>query len=330
MARLLTQYSLRIERKRLLLRAWRRLGQLQHVSGPLDLPPGPLVAICLRNERPRLPHVLYHYRTMGVAHFLVIDNGSTDGSAAWLAEQPDCTVWCTQASYKRARFGMDWINGILGRYAKGRWVLTVDADELFIYPHMGARPLPALTDWLDAQNLRAFGTLLLDLYPRRDGPAPADGPPLQALTHYDAGNYQFQRNPRYGHVWIQGGVRQRVFFAQDPARAPALNKIPLVKWAAGVVYVSSTHHLLPRGLNRVYDAFGGQKASGLLLHTKFLDDLEARVEDALASQQHYAKGREYRAYRALGTTGLCTAFSTPWTDWRAAEAQGLMSRGAWA
>ncbi|MEM6467549.1 MAG: glycosyltransferase family 2 protein, partial [Pseudomonadota bacterium] len=265
MARLLTQYSLRLERKKLLLRAWRRRRELSHVHGPLEFPQGPLVALCLRNEHPRLPHFFSYYRNLGIAHFLVVDNESSDGSAEWLADQPDCTVWRCFGSYKRARFGMDWINGLLNQHAQGRWVLTVDADELFVYPHMEHRPIRALTDWLDTQNLRAFGTLLLDLYPDQVETAQADAPPLEVLTHYDAGNYQFERNARYGHVWIQGGVRQRVFFADTPSKAPALNKIPLVKWSKGLAYVSSTHHLLPRGMNRVYDAYGGQKATGLLL-----------------------------------------------------------------
>ncbi|MEM9269838.1 MAG: glycosyltransferase family 2 protein, partial [Pseudomonadota bacterium] len=154
MARLLTQYSLRLERKKLLLRAWRRRRELSHVHGPLEFPQGPLVALCLRNEHPRLAHFFSHYRNLGIAHFLVVDNGSTDGSAEWLADQPDCTVWCCSGSYKRARFGMDWINGLLNQHAQGRWVLTVDADELFVYPHMEHRPIRALTDWLDTQNLR--------------------------------------------------------------------------------------------------------------------------------------------------------------------------------
>ena len=38
---------------------------------------------------------------------------------------------------------------------------------------------------------------------------------------------------------IQGGPRAR-FFAKDPRRAPTLNKVPLVRWQRGYVYVNST------------------------------------------------------------------------------------------
>ena len=43
-----------------------------------------------------------------------------------------------------------------------------------------------------------------------------------------------------------------------------------MRWNRRYAYVSSTHMLLPRGLNQVYDTSGGEKASGILLHTKFL------------------------------------------------------------
>jgi hypothetical protein len=69
---------------------------------------------------------------------------------------------------------------------------------------------------------------------------------------------------------VQGGVRARMFFGKDPRRAPTLNKTPLVRWDRRYAYVSSTHSLLPRRLNHVYDTTGGEKLSGILLHTKFL------------------------------------------------------------
>ncbi|MEM6465960.1 MAG: glycosyltransferase family 2 protein, partial [Pseudomonadota bacterium] len=66
------------------------------------------------------------------------------------------------------------------------------------------------------------------------------------------------------------------------------------------------------------------------LHSKFLNDLGARVDDALTRKQHYAAGREYRAYATLGTDGLMTPYSSRWTGWQQAEAEGLMARGSWA
>ncbi|MCC6000224.1 MAG: glycosyltransferase family 2 protein [Pararhodobacter sp.] len=298
-------------------------------------PASRLLFCTLRNERARLPWFLQYYRDLGVDHFLFVDNGSEDGSGGWLADQRDCSVWTTQASYKAANFGMDWMNHLLGRHAHGRWALVVDVDEFLVYPFCDTRPLPALTDWLDASGIRSFGTLLLDMYPK--GPVSAqpcvEGQnPLEIAAWFDSANYTITRNPQYRNLWIQGGPRARVFFADRPHEAPALNKVPLVKWQRGHVYVSSTHMLLPRGLNLVYDTQGGEKASGCLLHAKFLDTLGTKAREELQRGQHYGQGREYHAYaRGLAEgADLWTSWSERFINWRQLEIMGLMSKGSWA
>jgi len=63
----------------------------------------------IRNEFDRLDAFLEHYRSLGVRHFLVVDNGSEDGSAEFLQTQPDVSLWVTHASYRQSRFGVDWL-----------------------------------------------------------------------------------------------------------------------------------------------------------------------------------------------------------------------------
>ena len=120
--------------------------------------------------------------------------------------------------------------------------------------------------------------------------------PLEIASWFDAGNYSIYKNRKFGNLWIQGGPRARKFFPDEPWRAPALNKIPLIKWDRNYAYVSSTHMVLPRGLNLVYDEWGGEKASGVLLHTKFLDTFSVKAAEELSRKQHYANSHEYRAY----------------------------------
>ncbi|WP_417720579.1 glycosyltransferase family 2 protein [Salipiger sp.] len=294
-----------------------------------------LVFCTARNEGVRLPYFLKYYREMGVNHFFFVDNDSTDGSPDYLARQPDVSVWSTRASYKRSRFGMDWINYLLRKHAHGHWALTVDPDEFFLYPFCDTRPLRALTDWLDASSIKSFSAMLLDMYPkgRIDGqPYQSGQNPLEIASWFDAGNYTVSRNGRFGNLWIQGGPRARAFFADDPVRAPALNKIPLVKWDRRYTYVSSTHMLLPRGLNLVYDEWGGEKASGLLLHTKFLDTFTAKAQEELVRRQHYAGSSEYIAYAdgVKETPELWNKWSEKYINWRQLEILGLMSKGNWA
>ena len=294
-----------------------------------------LVFSTFRNEDVRLPYFLKYYRDMGVDHFLMVDNDSDDGGREYLAEQPDVSLWTTTASYKRAKFGIDWLNWLQRRYGHEHWCLVVDPDELFVFPFCDSRPIQALTDWLDASAIRSFSAMLIDMYPKGpldETPYRRGNNPLEIASWFDAGNYAIKRNPELKNLWIQGGPRARMFFQDEPSRAPALNKIPLVKWDRAYAYVSSTHMLLPRGLNRTYDESGGEKASGALLHTKFLDTFTIKAAEELSRKQHYASSHEYKAY-ASGLNenpDLWCKWSEKYINWRQLEILGLMSKGNWA
>jgi hypothetical protein len=90
--------------------------------------------------------------------------------------------------------------------------------------------------------------------------------------------------------------------------------------------------LLPRGLNLVYDEWGGEKASGCLLHAKFLTPWATRREEELK------RGRALRGRARI--PGLCRRpdertdlwckWSEKYINWRQLEILGLMSKGNWA
>lgn len=333
----LQSYRLRLQRKRWRIRALRKQGELVSVQDRTALiqPQDIILFSTIRNEDARLPYFIRYYRDLGVNHFIIVDNDSTDGGPAFLRSQPDISLWQTGASYKRARFGMDWINGLQVRYGHGHWCLVVDPDELLVYPFCDTRPLRALTDWLDASSIKSFGAMLLDMYPKGridHTPYVRDTDPIAIASWFDAGNYTISRNKRLGNLWIQGGPRARMFFADRPERAPALNKIPLVKWHRSYAYASSTHSLLPRGLNLVYDEWGGEKASGVLLHTKFLDTFSVKAKEELERKQHFAGSAEYKAYVAQleQNPDLWCRWSEKYINWRQLEILGLMSKGNWA
>jgi Glycosyl transferase family 2 len=334
--RLIQIYQLRLRRKRLLLRAFRKRRQLLPVSDRtrgLRLNPILLFAT-VRNEHVRLPYFLEYYRRIGVDHFLIIDNGSDDGTADFLAAQPDVSVWSAVAGYKQARFGMDWLMHLLHRYGSGNWCLTVDVDEFLVYPFCETRPLRALTDWLDGAGVHAFPAMMLDMYPKgamHAQPYRAGQNPFEIAQYFDSGNYSIRRNWPYQNLWIQGGPRARLFFGDQPKKAPAVNKIPLVRWDRTYAYVSSTHMMLPRGLNLAYEAAGGEKPSGCLLHAKFLDTFALKAEEELRRGQHYAESHEYRAYRegVEKERDLWCTWSEKYINWRQLESLGLMSKGNW-
>ncbi|WP_114292916.1 glycosyltransferase family 2 protein [Pseudosulfitobacter sp. DSM 107133] len=330
-------YRLRLQRKRWRIRAFRKRRELTRVADRTGIihPNDILLFSTQRNEKIRLPYFLDYYRDQGVNHFLIVDNDSTDGSADYLADQPDVSVWSSKASYKKSRFGVDWLNWLQMKYAHGHWCLTVDPDEFLIYPFCDTRPLRALTDWLDASSIKSFSAMLLDMYPKGRLDAHPYQPgqnPIEIAGWFDSGNYTMSRNRLFGNLWIQGGPRARVFFPDQPENAPALNKVPLVKWDKKYAYVSSTHMLLPRGLNQVYDEWGGEKASGVLLHAKFLDTFTAKAAEELSRGQHYSASVEYKAYAESlkDDPDLWCKWSEKYINWRQLEILGLMSKGNWA
>ncbi|WP_120499882.1 glycosyltransferase family 2 protein [Roseovarius sp. EL26] len=329
-------YRLRWKRRRLLFRALRKRRQLIEVVNRMAqvAPDDILLFATVRNEATRLPYFLDHYRKLGVRQFIIVDNASTDGTQALLAAQPDVSLWSTSHSYRLSRFGMDWLTYLQVKYAHGHWCLTVDADEILIYPHYDTRPLPALVGWLDAHGRMSFGALMLDMYPKgklSSFPYEAGDDPFANLCWFDAGNYMITKKPDLKNLWIQGGVRARYFFEDRPRYAPTMGKVPLVKWHWRFAYASSAHTLLPRRLNHVYDEQGGEMTSGALLHTKFLNTVVQKSAEEKTRQEHFANSDLYDAYyeALMEDPDLWCPSSTRYHSWRQLEALGLMSKGNW-
>ena len=334
--RLWQAWRWRRKRQWRLWRAFRKRRQLRSVANRTGaIRPGDILLFCtFRNEAERLPWFLHHYRALGVSHFLFVDNASTDGSADLLRDAPDVSLWRTGASYRAARFGMDWLQWLLMRHGHGHWCLSVDADELLVYPHHETRPLPALAEWLEGQGRVSFGALMLDLYPRgpvNHGRHDPGQNPLDLLGWYDSANYTITRKPDLEYLWIQGGPRSRAFLADEPRRGPTLSKIPLVRWHWRYAYVNSTHSMLPRRLNHVYDTEGGELASGVLLHTKFLPTISAKSAEEKQRRQHFGEPGAFDAYYDALIDGpdLWHPAASRYLDWRKLEAEGLMSQGGW-
>jgi len=329
-------YRLRWKRRRFLFRIWRKRKQITSIIDRTDqiAPDAVLAFATVRNEMVRLPYFLEHYRGLGVGHFLFVDNGSDDGTTAFLAGQPDVSLWSTTQSYRLARFGMDWLGWLQWQFGDGHWCLTVDADELLIYPKFEERDLKALTSWLDDQGQASFGALMLDLYPKgplNDACYLSGDDPVKTLAWFDADNYRSQLHRYYGNLWVQGGVRERVFFADEPTHAPTLNKTPLVRWSWRYAYVSSTHQILPAKLHDVFDFEGNSKASGVLLHTKFLPDIGAKSSEELRRGQHFQNTSLYQGYHQQLTENpnLWYEGSCRYKGPEQLVELGLMSKGRW-
>ena len=330
--RLWAAYRLRWMRRRLVWRALRARRDLAPVADRTRAlrPEDVVLFACVRNEALRLPHFLVHYRRLGVRHFVIVDNASTDDTPRLLAAAPDVSLWHAAGSYRGSRYGMDWITGLMARHGSGRWCVVADADELLVYPGCDATDLPGLGARLQALGQWALPALMLDLYPQgavsSAEAAPGDDP-VAAAPWFDAGPYRQRRQWPTGNPWVQGGARARAFYADAPDRAPTLNKFPFVRWHWRRAWASSTHVALPPHLNRAWPDPGERRLTGVLLHTKFLADAPPRAREERARGEHFARPPLHARYYAgvADDPVLWTPESIRFAGWRHLVELGLMS-----
>jgi len=257
-----------------------------------------VLGICVvKNDLERMKLAIEHYRTLGIGQFVILDNGSTDGTQEWLKTQPDMDVYVVTTPFSSQRkYG--WINQLLARYGRNRWYLYFDSDELFVYPELEKVPLPSLVAHVEQHHLDRLGAVMLDMY--SDQPIYAKALQTQSITdtycYFDTDSYEISQSRR-GTV-IKGGPRKRIFTA-ELEDSPLLIKYPLFFLSEGMIF-ESAHYLFPFR----HDVPVGSA----LKHYKFLpSDLDRHL--VIAREGNFQGGsREYKRYLAAYEANAAITF----------------------
>jgi Glycosyl transferase family 2 len=171
--------------------------------------PAPLVApgevcllACMKDDEAYLEAFAAHYRGLGVAHLLIVDDGSAVPVAGRLAGA-DVHVFRPKVGTFAAAKGL-WLEALIKAFlAPGAWMLTVDADEfLDLPPPHGS--LAGLVAALEARGAGFAPGLLLDMLPRAELDAGALEDPADFAGRFDA------------HAWVETEP------ATDYARHPSV------------------------------------------------------------------------------------------------------------
>jgi len=304
---------------------------LPHGLRTIGAPPAPatgevLALIVAREEALRLPDALAAARAIGVDRAIVIDNGSGDATRE-IAAAAGAHVILAEEDYAASNFGVTWTNAVLDAFARGHWVLVVDADEQLVFPGCERVGLRALTAHLDALGSEALRTVMLDCFPA--GPLAGceyrSGMKLpEVAAMFEAPRLRSEPIPEFPYSLDYGGIRERLFFPEAdpgrptrwlwqrlfnlglrvpglrdneayqklaPPRSPTVTKLPLLRWREGAALLGSTHRVAPM-------AMAEAQPTGVLLHFKFLQDFHARALDAVQRDAHFDGSREYRRYLA--------------------------------
>jgi len=266
----------------------------------LDVGPEEIVVVsCMRNEGVRLPYFLDYYRRLGVTRFLLVDNDSSDNTREFLIDQPDVEYFWTASSYRGSSAGRLWLHELADRYLTDRWVITVDVDELLVFPGAEEIGLRELCAYMDDNDQRGLFTVLLDMYSDRPLSQTRYEPGsdfLETCNYFETDTYWLSPGSNPPFIGIFGGPRELIFQAEGAGgRRPMMKKIPLVKWSDDFSYIFSTHSHRFIQLSDV---------TGALLHFKFFDTFEATA--AIEAQRGDRRQQNhYRAYRASVAGDIC-------------------------
>ena len=177
-----------------------------------------IILVCvIRDELLLLPAFIEHYRTLGVSHFIFIDNGSEDDSLLFLLKQDaiQIQIWQTMDSYAENDYGTGWVNKVLASQCKDMWCVVVDADEFIV---LNGQLLPELKHQLERNLHNVAQFVLIDFYPR-EFTDNAFNQSEYIRPFLSSGFYDRIRSRQYyysdlapdGSFVIKGGVRQRIY-----------------------------------------------------------------------------------------------------------------------
>lgn len=233
------------------LKARLSLRQVELVSGSGTAPAGRgcVVVAGHHGDHALAATFLDHHRGLGVKHFVFLDLSTDGGLAAHLGAEPGCAVWRPRAGTEGGR-ALTWLNGLRGRYATGRWCLSLSTTDLFVFYRCETRRLADFTEFLESENRDHVYALVVEMYGERPAAelAAGDATP-SALDRFDAFGFVTLDPGRFRNVIVRGGLQRRMLHRSRPRQSPALNRVPLVKWQWFYSYVAGTRLIVPAYLN---------------------------------------------------------------------------------
>jgi hypothetical protein len=321
----------------ILLPVWnvrRSGGQLRRESAEFrKLRASDLVAVIpFYGESTMLAACLAHHRHLGVDLFVLLDLSEASGLSTSLKDASDCVVWRPRRDApKRA---LHWLNYLRRRYATGRWCLSIEPSEFVAFHHSETRKLKDLIEFIESERRDHIFGVTVEMYAERPAAELSlepGGDPRALLTLFDPLGYETAKPGRLLEVAVRGGPQRRRLFQSIPRRSPALNRIPLVKWAWFFNYAAGTRVLTPRKLNQPHVASHANPSICLLNYAQLNDDPVLARAAAAESDEWVAGAGDpiYPGIPKIRRMALKTDVSTVLKSSADLAEAGLFTPGQW-
>jgi hypothetical protein len=273
---------------------------VEHLRGPKEVPYGlqELVVLCLvRNGMPWMKSFIQHYFSLGVKHIVFLDNDSTDDTVSAASRYENVTVLRTKLRVNSYGGGAEVLlrHYLISRFAKNRWSLCVDIDELFDYPYSDVIGLDSLLGYLNSKSFTAVTAHALDMFPEKpllERADEQDEPLKEVHRFYDLSNLvrwnkqdRPKMLPRFNNTlesdeveWFAGGIRDKIFGFK-----PFLTNFPLVFYD-GKTWPERPHYVYNA---RIADI------TCVLFHYKFVRHFRERTVAAMRDWRNTVVSAEY-------------------------------------
>ena len=127
----------------------------------------PTLVVTVKDELERMKLIYEHYRRLGIDRFIVIDNGSTDGTLQYVAAQPGTRVYCVEEPFLTPKKEA-WIARVLASAGYNRWYVVVDADELIDYVGSEHHSVKELIGHHHNNGVSRLQGYMVDMYAQTD------------------------------------------------------------------------------------------------------------------------------------------------------------------
>ena len=325
---------------RLMLIPWVKarlsLKELDHLAGPAEglARKGTVVVAAHYGNHAIADAFLDHHRRLGVVEFVFLDLSEAGGLVEHLGPDSGCAVWRPRPASAPDRVTF-WLNALRARYATGRWCLSLDSGDAFVFYRCETRKLGDLTEFLESESRDHVYAVMVEMYGEKPAAEfaglEAGQAPGGVLDHFDPMGFMTLDPGRYRNVIVRGGIQRRTLFKMRPRQSPALNRIPLVRWQWYYAYLTGTRVIMPTHLNNPHSLWHSSP-TGCILRFALLND-RATLETA-AKWESQAIIRDagsacYPGLSRLRDVPLKQEVSRRYTGSRDLVDCGLLNPGQW-
>ena len=281
-------------------------------------PKGIVLFSIMKNERFFIQAFLEYYREVGVDHFLILDDGSDDGTREFLLEQNDVSVLVSEIAYgevyrrislpiprfREMRAGIRLKALLPTKFLNDQWCFYADADEYSILPPEFDK-IGDLLVQLDSRKCRLVLGVVVEFYPSEfsDLKQGVDSVSsfeelLKVSPYFDSakllevsetGDIERLRPSASGRLFRQYDVPLGDTSGKREHKGSATHKLPLIRPGNGVRLLSGHKASVDVSPN----------VALTVAHFKFTPDVLRRTNLALDTQAWSGGSRKYSNYEML-------------------------------